>query len=134
MTAARPWRRRSFGHGAKGERFYDWALHGEVDPGQESAPGFTCTLLIRRSVANPDEVAYFLAHHRRRTPMPLLVQAAGMRWRIEETNEQAKSDIGLNHYEVRKWTPWHRHVTACMLALAFLAAVRATETGKDPTP
>ena len=57
-----------------------------------------------------------------------------MRWRIEESNEQAKSDIGLDHYEVRKWTPWHRHVTTCMFALAFLAATRAAEAGKDPTP
>jgi SRSO17 transposase len=134
-TATRDWRRYSGGHGAKGERYYDWAFHGDVDPGgQTAAPGFRFTLLIRRSVTDPDEVAHFLAHHPRRTAMTRLVEVAGMRWRIEENNEQAKSDIGLDHYEVRKWTPWHRHVTGCMLALAFLAAIRAGEAGKDPTP
>ena len=33
--------------------------------------------------------------------------------------------LGLDQYQVRKWTPWHRHVSACMLAHAFLAATRA---------
>jgi SRSO17 transposase len=135
LTATGDWQRYSCGRGAKGERFYDWAFYGQVDPGGQSpAGGFAFTLLIRRSVADPDEVAYFLAHHPKRTPMTRLVQAAGMRWKIEESNEQAKSDIGLDHYEVRKWTPWHRHVTGCMLALAYLAAIRAAEAGKDPTP
>jgi SRSO17 transposase len=45
--------------------------------------------------------------------------------------KSGKDLLGLDQYQVRKWTPWHRHVSACMLAHAFLAATRAG-LGKDP--
>ena len=51
---------------------------------------------------------------------------AGRRWSIESCFEAAKQETGLDQYEVRSWAGWHRHVTLSMLALAFLAAVRAT--------
>jgi SRSO17 transposase len=126
------WERRSCGHGTKGERFYDWAFHAGITlPRQSAADGFAFTLLIRRSVSDPAEIRYFLAHAPQSAPVPRLIQVAGLRWTIEECNEQGKDDVGLDHYEVRKWEPWHRHVTACMLALAYLAAVRAAELGKE---
>ena len=53
------------------------------------------------------------------------------RFPIEENNAQGKDLLGLDQYQVRKWTPWHRHVTTCMLAHAFLAATHAG-LGKDP--
>ena len=64
-------------------------------------------------------------------PIPELIAVAGMRWKIEENNAQGKDLLGLDQYQVRKWTPWHRHVTTCMLAHAFLATTRAG-LGKDP--
>lgn len=41
-------------------------------------------------------------------------------WRTEDCFETAKSDCGLDHYEVRTWDAWHRHITLSMAALAFL--------------
>jgi SRSO17 transposase len=46
-------------------------------------------------------------------------------WQIEERFQQAKGETGLDHYEVRRWDAWYRHITLAMLAHAFLAAVRA---------
>jgi SRSO17 transposase len=54
-----------------------------------------------------------------------LAAAAGKRWAIESCFEAAKQETGLDEYEVRGWEGWHRHATLSMLALAFLAAVRA---------
>ena len=56
--------------------------------------------------------------------MAELVRVAGMRWAIEACFEAAKGEVGLDQYEVRSWTGWHRHVTLAMLALGFLAAMR----------
>jgi SRSO17 transposase len=98
---------------------------------QPPADGHIHTLLIRRSVADPSELEFFLAHAPDPTPIPELIAVAGMRWKIEENNGQGKDLLGLDQYQVRKWTPWHRHVTTCMLAHAFLAATRAG-LGKDP--
>ncbi len=77
---------------------------------------------------------FFLAHARDRTPLGELIAVAGMRPKIEENNEQDKDLLGLNEYQVRKWTPWHRHVTCPVLAHAFLAATRAQLGNQRPLP
>jgi SRSO17 transposase len=46
-------------------------------------------------------------------------------WRIEEAFEQAKGELGLDHYQVRQYPAWYRHVTLAMVALAFLGVTRA---------
>lgn len=61
-----------------------------------------------------------------------LVRVAGVRWSVEECFQAAKSQVGLDHYQVRHWTPWHRHITLAMLALAFLAAVAASAAPNRP--
>jgi SRSO17 transposase len=56
--------------------------------------------------------------------METLVAVAGRRWAIEESLEAAKGEVGLDHYEVRHYHGWYRHITLAMLALAYLAIVR----------
>ncbi|MER7000708.1 hypothetical protein [Streptomyces sp. NPDC000410] len=57
---------------------------------------------------------------------------AGVRWSVEECFQAAKGQVGLDHYQVRNWTSWHRHITLAMLALAFLAAVAADQAPNRP--
>ena len=59
------------------------------------------------------------------TTLAQLVMVAGKRWAVEECFETAKGECGLDEYEVRSWTGWHRHVTLSMLAHAYLTVVRA---------
>ena len=75
----RTWQRLSAGEGAKGPRFYDWACL----PYNGAAPGFQCALLVRRSVAKPTELAFFLTHAPEGTALEELVRIAGTRWSIE---------------------------------------------------
>jgi SRSO17 transposase len=125
------WERRSCGAGTKGARVYDWTAIAVTVTDQAPAAGFTHTLLLRRSTSNPAEVEFFLAHAPTGTAIPELISVAGMRWKIEENNESGKDLLGLDEYQVRKWTPFHRHVTTTMFALAWLAVTRA-RLGKDP--
>jgi len=60
-----------------------------------------------------------------------VVAVAGRRWTIEESFEQAKGEVGLDHYEVRHWVGWYRHMTLTMLALAYLAVIRAQQQRVD---
>lgn len=48
------------------------------------------------------------------------VRVAGARWAIGETFQTTKGETGLDHYQVRQWTGWYRHITMSMLAHAFL--------------
>jgi SRSO17 transposase len=124
------WQRYSSGEGSKGLKYHDWAWIGGIGIDDGPADGFEYSLLIRRSVSDPTDITYLLAHAPVRTPLPKLIRIGGDRWAIEEDNRIGKNEIGLDHYEVRKWTPWHRHVTSCMFAAAFLAITRAAELGK----
>ena len=90
--------RRSCGQGTKGERLYDWAQVAVQVKGQSPADGFACTLLIRRSISDPAEIGFFLAHARHGTPAAKLIQVAGMRWKIEENNGQGKDLLGMDQY------------------------------------
>lgn len=116
------WRRLSCGAGAKGPRVYDWAVCPVNAPDPRR---YARWLLIRRAVADPAEVAYFLCGGPPRTGLTELVRAAGSRWAVEECFELAKGECGLDEYEVRSWTGWHRHVTLSLWALAVVAVVRS---------
>jgi SRSO17 transposase len=120
------WHRLSAGEGSKGPRLYDWAFL----PYRGGAPaGWATGLLIRRKLDEPDELAFHLTLAPEGTDLATLVRVAGARWTIESCFEAAKGEVGLDEYEVRSWTGWHRHVTLAMLAHAYLAAVRATAVG-----
>ena len=115
------WVRRSAGDGAKGPRVYDWA-RVEIRPLKEPGKGYW--LLVRRSIAKPGELAYYVCFGPVDTTLEELVRVAGTRWTIEECFEEAKGEVGLDQYEVRKWDGWYRHITLAMLAHAYLAVVR----------
>ncbi|MHB9861572.1 hypothetical protein [Streptomyces sp. YIM S03343] len=86
--------RRSCGQGAKGERFYDWAL-AQVSwpsPAGEVRRGWCHLLLVRRSISDPTDIAYFAVHARTGTTAATLVKTAGLRWGVEDCFETAKSD------------------------------------------
>ncbi|MEU6589653.1 IS701 family transposase [Streptomyces sp. NPDC046881] len=116
------WEIRSAGDGAQGLREYACAL---VSLPGEGADGFDDALLIRRSLTD-GERAYYLVHTPANTPQAEIIRAAGARWAIEECFQAAKNEAGLDHYQVRQYLAWYRHITLAMAAAAHLAAVRAT--------
>lgn len=59
------------------------------------------------------------------TPVPEMISRAGVRWKIEEDNREAKATGRPGRLQVHTWTAWHRHVTCAMLALAFLVGAQA---------
>jgi SRSO17 transposase len=129
LVAALPadaWVRLSAGEGAKGPRLYDWAWVA-IRPLSDPDRGYW--LLVRRSLADPTELAHYVCYGPADTGIADLVRVAGTRWAVEEVIEAAKGEVGLDHYEVRRWDGWYRHVTLCLLAHAFLAVTRARAAG-----
>jgi SRSO17 transposase len=125
VAAALPagcWHRVSAGTGSKGPRWYDWAWVCVHQPGH--------SLLIRRG--SDGQLAFYRCWSPAPVPLATLARVAGMRWAVEEGFQAAKSQVGLDHYQVRTWTAWHRHVTLAMLALAFLMACAAAAAPAPP--
>jgi SRSO17 transposase len=126
------WVRASAGKGTKGERLYDWACLTLAESGvYREGLRAGRWLLMRRSVAEPEEIAYYLCYAPANTNVQELIEIAGRRWVIEDCFEQSKGEVGLDEYEVRKWDGWQRHVTFCLLAHAYLAVVRSVAEDEE---
>jgi SRSO17 transposase len=122
------WQRLSAGAGSKGPRWYEWAIV-ETNSLHED---WARWLLVRRSVDDPKERAYYRVFAPAATTLEEMVAVAGKRWAVEECFAAAKGECGLDQYEVRSWTGWHRHITLSLLAHAYLTVVRARSAGKVP--
>jgi len=124
------WVQLSAGAGSKGERLYEWS---ETPLQQPAADGWRRWLLFRRSLSERQDVAAYTVFAPAHTTMGSHVQAAGTRWTVEESIQCGKGEVGLDHYEVRSFTGWYRHITLSMAASAFLSVIRA-ESGAAIAP
>ncbi|GGX36803.1 hypothetical protein GCM10010383_78430 [Streptomyces lomondensis] len=127
------WQRLSCGDGAKGPRIYDWAaaklpanLIFDPDP-----PTHHRWVMARRSLSDPEDVAYYLAYAPVGIEIAELARIAGSRWAIEECFQAAKNECGLDEYEVRRYIGWYRHITLAMLAHAFLTVLAAQAAHRE---
>jgi SRSO17 transposase len=127
---AEGWETLSAGAGSKGPRWYDWL---RLELSEPPASGWKRTLLIRRSISDPSELTGYIVFARADTTLKELVRVAGMRWTVEESIECAKGEVGLDHYEVRSFRGWYRHITLAMWASAFLSVIRE-ESGAEVAP
>ncbi|MBV9208011.1 MAG: IS701 family transposase [Actinobacteria bacterium] len=124
------WKRRSCGDGAKGPRLFDWAAASLPGDQDSAPPGWSRYLLVRRSLTRngrgEHELAYYLCCAPAGTSDDDLIRVAGSRWAIEDCFQTAKTETGLDQYQVRRYGAWYRHITLAMLAHAYLAVTAAT--------
>ena len=126
----RAWRTRTAGTGTKGERLYAWArirINGPAETGEH-------WLLARRSLKDPTDLAYFICHTPENVTLIELARVAGARWAIEETFQTSKGETGLDHYQVRQYAGWYRHITLSMFAHAFLSVIRSKKGAQIQAP
>jgi SRSO17 transposase len=123
-VSAHQWQRLSAGEGSKGLREFDWAC---IELDQPEAEGWGRFLVLRRSLPTGEktpQLAYVLVFAPAGTPLAEMVPVIGTRWTVEQCFEEDKGEVGLDQYEVRSFHGWYRHITLCMLAHAFLVALR----------
>ena len=130
LVPGRAWQRLSCADGSKGPRLYDWALIETASSGH--------FLLVRRSLhlneKGERELAYFWCCTPHGASLAELVAVAGARWAVEDCFAEAKNEAGLDHYQVRLYQAWYRHVTLSMLAHAFLAVTACVMRPAPPEP
>ncbi len=123
------WQRLSQSLGTKGQRLFDWAMLALVHRGTVDQRHW---LVFRRCLDDPTHVAYYLVFTPlAATPLPIIVQAIGARWCIEE-DLQASKDLGLDQYEVRSYLGWYRHLTLVLLAYALLVGICVQDQHAHP--
>ena len=113
------WYRRKVSEGAKGPIEYEFTKR-RVVLSKGGLPGKEVWLIIRRTLDESSVYSYFISNAGRSARLKLFVWLSGIRWAIEQCFEETKTELGMDHYEVRKLPGWVHHMTTCMLAHFFL--------------
>lgn len=122
------WQKASCGEGTKGSRIYEWqtveiAMDWREIVKREETDEWKRVLLVRRSVSDATDMQGHMCYAPADTTDDELRQVAGTRWTVEQCFEEAKGEVGMDHYECRSYDGWYRHITFACVALALLTAV-----------
>jgi SRSO17 transposase len=113
------WYRRQVSEGTKGPIVYEFTRR-QVILSADGLPQKPVWLLIRRTVGENPKYSFFVSNASSSMRLKILVWLSGLRWAIEQCFEETKTELGMDHYEVRKFMGWHHHILTCMLAHFFL--------------
>jgi SRSO17 transposase len=113
------WYRRQVSEGAKGPIQYEFTRR-QVILSKNGLPDRAVWLIIKRTIGNDSEYSYYISNAPVSTKLETFVWLSGIRWAIEQCFEETKSELGMDHYEVRKYGGWHHHMLTCMLGHFFL--------------
>ena len=113
------WYRRTVSEGTKGPIVYEFTKR-RIVLSNKGLPQKTVWLIIKRTLSDKSEYSFFISNAPVSTRLGTFVWLSGMRWAIEQCFEETKSELGMDHYEVRKYTGWHHHILVCMLSHFFL--------------
>jgi SRSO17 transposase len=127
------WYQRKVSEGTKGPIVYAFARQ-RVTLCKEGLPERTVWLVIKRTLGADPVYSYAISHAPASTPLRTLVWLSGVRWAIEQCFEEGKTELGMAHYEVRKYPGWHHHMLTTMLAHFFLWHLKLHLGKKSPSP
>jgi len=116
---ASSWYRRQVSEGTKGPIIYEFARQ-RVTLCKDGLPQRTVWLVIKRTTGVEKAYDYYISNAPASTPLRIFVWLSSVRWAIEQCFEEAKTELGMAHYEVRKYPGWHHHMLTTMLAHFFL--------------
>ena len=113
------WYRFTVSEGTKGPIEYEF-MKRQVLLSKDGLPWKHVWLIIKRTLGNEPTYYYYISNAGENTPLKTFVWLSGIRWAIEQCFEETKSELGMDHYEVRKLPGWKHHMITCMLAHFFL--------------
>jgi SRSO17 transposase len=129
---ASSWYRRTVSDGTKGRIEYAFARQ-RVTLCKEGLPERTVWLVIKRTIGADPSYSYAISNAPASTPWRILVWLSGVRWAIEQCFEESKTELGMDHYEIRKYAGWHHHMLTTMLAHFFLWHLKLKLGEKSPS-
>ena len=127
------WYRRKVAEGTKGPIEYAFARQ-QVTLCKDGLPDRTVWLVIKRTLGPEPSYAYAISNAPASTPLSTFVWLSGLRWAIEQCFEEGKTELGMDHYEVRKYAGWHHHMLTTMLAHFFLWQLKLHLGKKSASP
>ena len=125
------WTRATIKEGSKGPIVCDFAFLRLIES-RGNLPGPEVWLIIRRNLEDPSIIKYYFSNAPADIQVIEFVRISGMRWPIESIFEEAKGEVGFDHYEMRSWLGWHHHMLLVSLAHHFLVRLRIRFQNQAP--
>jgi SRSO17 transposase len=125
------WVRGTVKEGTKGPIVCEFAFV-RVTECRQGLPASRLWLVIRRNLADPTEVKFYLSNAPETIDSLTLVRMSGMRWPVELSFAEGKTELGMDQYETRSWLGWHHHMLLVLLAHHFLVWVRVRWRERAP--
>jgi len=129
-----PWETYHVKDGSKGPMVWRAKRIMVYLPDEHGLPTRPYHLLIARNVLKPEEVKYFISNAPEATPVQTLLAVAFSRWTIERAFEDSKMELGMDHFEVRKYLAIQRHLILTCLSHVFLSEFLARHREKKSRP
>lgn len=126
------WYRRQVSEGTKGPITYAFARQ-RVTLCKDGLPDRTVWLVIKRTLGAEPSYTYAISNAPASIPLSTFVWLSGLRWAVEQCFEEGKTELGMDHYEIRKYTGWHHHMLTTMLAHFFLWHLKLRLGKKSPS-
>jgi len=117
------WYRRKVSEGTKGPIEYEFSKR-RVMLSKDGLPWKTVWLIMRRTIEKTPTYSFFISNAPENTRLSTFVWLSGIRWAIEQCFEEGKTELGMDHYEVRKYPGWNHHMLMVMLSHFFLRPKR----------
>jgi SRSO17 transposase len=130
---AASWYRRTVSEGTKGPLVYEFARQ-RITLCKDGLPERTVWLVLKRSIGGEPTYTYYLSNAPVSTPLRTFVWLSGLRWAVEQCFEEGKTELGMDHYEGRKYPGWHHHMLTTMLAHFFLWHLKIRLGKKSSSP
>jgi SRSO17 transposase len=134
----RPWQRWRIKDGDKGPMVWEIKHTRLVPKDEDGLPGEPLHLIIARNVLDPKEVKFFVSNAPPEAPVATLLLVAFSRWRVERCFEDQKGEVGLDHYEGRRYQGLKRHLILSAVSYLFLSRMRqefgGEKSGVDGVP
>ncbi len=127
-----PWLRYRVKDGEKGPMVWEAKCLPVWIKDENGLPVGSYRLLMTRNVLKPEEVKFFLSNAPEGVPVETLLLVAFSRWRIERMFEDSKDELGMDHFEVRKYGSIQRHLILTCVSHLFLAEFRQGHRGEKP--
>lgn len=126
-AAAQPetdWKKVALRESTKGTVVVE-VLHRRVWLWDGKEPDAHCWhLIVRREISSPGEIKYSLSNAPEATTTERLAFQQGQRYWVEHTFRNAKSEVGMEDYQLRLWQGFHHHMAMVILAMLFMFEVR----------